>query len=177
MTITFKSLLQKTHRTLSQISEWTGLITSWLVLILVLLVAFDVSMRYLFNSGSIALQELQWHLFSIIFLLGAAYTLKYDDHVRLDMIYQSTWLNDKGRAWINLFGSIVMLAPFCIMVIMASDVFVHQAWQFQESSPDPGGLAYRWLIKAAIPMAFVLLFIEAINQAFSNLLIILGEKP
>lgn len=169
--------IHKAHFLLNAFSEWLGRLCSWLVLLLVLLVAYDVGMRYLFNSGSIAIQELQWHIFSLIFLFGAAYTLKHDDHVRLDMIYQSQWLNDIGRAWINLFGSIVMLAPFCIMIMMASDLFVIQAWQFQEASPDPGGLAYRWLIKAAIPMAFLLLLLEALNQACANLLIILGKEP
>ena len=168
--------IQNGRSCLDTLSEWVGKCCSWLVFLLVFLVAYDVAMRYLFNSGSIAIQELQWHLFSVIFLFGAAYTLKHDDHVRLDMIYQSEWLNDKARAWINLLGSLVMLIPFCIMVMLASDLFVIQSWSFNETSPDPGGLSYRWLIKAAIPMGFLFLLVEGINQVFSNLLIILGKQ-
>ena len=82
------------------------------MLALVLLVSYDVSMRYLFSSGSIALQEMEWHLFAVIFLIGAAYTFKHDDHVRLDLFYQSRFMNDYRRAWVNLLGSLFMLLPF-----------------------------------------------------------------
>jgi TRAP-type mannitol/chloroaromatic compound transport system permease small subunit len=71
------------------LNEWVGRTTAWLVVGMVLLICYDVAMRYLFNQGSIALQELQWHLFSLIFLLGGAYTLKHDGHVRVDLIHQS----------------------------------------------------------------------------------------
>ena len=82
-------LLQRIARPVECFSEWCGRGVAWLVPAMVLLVGYDVAMRYLFQSGSVALQELEWHLFGLIFLLGAAYTLKHDDHVRVDVIYQS----------------------------------------------------------------------------------------
>lgn len=156
--------------------ERCGQATSWLVLILVLLVAYDVTMRYLFQSGSVALQELEWHLFSLVFLFGSAYALRHDGHVRLDLFYQSRFMNDYRRAWVNLIGSVMFLIPFCILVITSSDAFVTQSWQFNEGSPDPGGLPWRWLLKAAMPVGFGLLLLQGIAEAIRNLCIVLDEE-
>ncbi len=143
---------------------------------MVLLVSYDVTMRYVFNQGSVALQELEWHLFALLFLIGAAYTLKHDDHVRLDLFYQSRFSSDCTRAWINLIGGLVFLIPFCLLIINSSWFFVLQSWSFNEGSPDPGGLPYRWLLKAAIPFGFLLLLIQAIAECLKNLVFILEQK-
>ena len=157
-------------------SETCGRGLSWLVLALVLLVAYDVMMRYFFLSGSIAIQELEWHLFSLMFLLGAAYTLKHDDHVRLDLVYRSRFMSDYRRAWVNLVCSLLILIPFCLLIIKSSWPFVSQAWQFAEGSPDPGGLPYRWVLKAAIPLGFVLLVVQGIGEGLKSLSFILEHK-
>lgn len=172
----WKSKLEKLAAFIDALIEKSGQMTSWLVLILVLLVGYDVTMRYLFQSGSVALQEMEWHLFSLLFLFGAAYTLKHDGHVRLDLFYQSQMLDDRKRAWINLFGSLFILLPFCILIINSSTSFVLQAWQFNEGSPDPGGLPYRWLLKSAVPIGFMLLILQGIAEAIKNLLVITGEE-
>ena len=112
-----------------------------LIITLVLLVGYDVSMRYLFRSGSIGIQELEWHLFSIIFLIGAAYTLKHDEHVRLDILYRSKLLTDKHRAWIDVIGTLFILIPFCLLIIISAWPFVSQAYIHNEASPDPRRLA------------------------------------
>ena len=157
-------------------SEVCGRALAWLVLALVLLVGYDVMMRYFFLSGSIAIQELEWHLFSLIFLLGAAYTLKHDDHVRLDLVYRSRFMSDYRRAWVNLVCSLLFLIPFCVLIIISSWPFVSQAYQFAEGSPDPGGLPYRWVLKAAIPLGFFLLIIQGIGEALKNLSYILRQR-
>lgn len=162
--------LEKTASLLDCIIEFSGKAVSWLVLLLVLLVSYDVTMRYLFNAGSITLQELEWHLFSIIFLMGAAYTFKHDAHVRLDVVYQSHLMNDKRRAWVNIFGDIFLLVPFCLLVIISSWPFIYQSFIHMEGSPDPGGLPYRWLIKAAIPAGFALLVLQGIADLCKNIL-------
>ena len=154
---------------IDRFSEITGKCLALLVIILVLLVSYDVTMRYVFQSGSIAIQELEWHLFSVIFLLGAAYTFKYDDHVRLDMIYHSRFMNDKRRAWIDMLGSILFLVPFCMLVIYSSWPFVLQSFQYAEGSPDPGGLPYRWILKAVIPLGFIFLLLHGIADFIRNL--------
>lgn len=134
-----------------------------------MLVGYDVSMRYLFRSGSIGIQELEWHLFSIIFLIGAAYTLKHDEHVRLDILYRSKFLTDQHRAWIDVFGSIFILIPFCLLIIISAWPFVSQAYIHNEASPDPGGLPLRWLIKCMIPAGFCLVLIQGISETIKKL--------
>lgn len=169
-------LLKKLAAGLENLSEWFGRLISWLVLIMVILVSYDVAMRYIFRSGSITLQELEWHLFSMIFLLGAAYTFKYDDHVRLDLFYQSHYMNDLKRAWVNIIGGIFFLVPFCILVIISSWPFISQSYIHMESSPDPGGLPMRWLIKSAIPLGFFLLMLQGIADIFKNIVRVLEKQ-
>ena len=170
-------MIEKLSGKIEGFSEISGKWLSWLVPALVLLVGYDVMMRYFFQSGSIAIQELEWHLFSLIFLLGAAYTLKHDDHVRLDLVYRSRFMSDYRRAWINLVCSLLFLIPFCILIIISSWPFVSQAYQFAEGSPDPGGLPYRWVLKAAIPLGFFLLIIQGIGESLKSLSFILDRKP
>ena len=166
-----------TARYVDTVSEWSGRLVAWLVLLMVLLVSYDVSMRYLFSSGSVAIQELEWHLFSLIFLLGAAYTLRHDDHVRLDLVYKSLYLTDRHRAWINLLGSLLILLPFCALITFSSIPFVEQSYTYAETSPDPGGLPYRWILKSMIPAAFVLLFLQGIADCLKHLAVILKHDP
>lgn len=143
---------------------------------LVLLVGYDVSMRYIFQSGSIGIQELEWHLFSIIFLLGAAYTLKHDEHVRLDIIYRSRYLNDRHRALIDAIGSLFILVPFCILIVFTAWPFISQAYTYNEASPDPGGLPARWLIKSMIPLGFALLILQGLAETIKKLIFAFGES-
>lgn len=166
---TLLTVFTRVSAAIDAFSEWSGKIVAWLILAMVLLVSYDVSMRYFFRSGSVALQELEWHLFSLIFLLGAAYTLKNDDHVRLDLIYKSTFLTDLHRCWINLIGSLFILIPFCVLIIFSSVPFVEQSFTYAETSPDPGGLAYRWFLKFMIPFGFTLLLIQGLSDLLKNL--------
>jgi len=147
---------------IENIAEWTGRAVSWLVLAMVLLIAYDVTMRYLFQAGSVALQELEWHLFALLFLLGAAYTFKHDGHVRVDIFYHGRRMSDRGRAWIDLLGGLFLLIPFCLLIIISAFPFVETAFVMHEGSPDPGGLPYRFLLKASIPLAFVLILLQGL---------------
>lgn len=169
-------------RTIDALNEWVGKSVSWLVLAMVLLIFYDIAMRYLLSTGffnfshsSGALQELQWHFFALIFLLGGAYTLKHDEHVRVDIFYQSRWMNPSRRAWVNLIGSTLFLIPFCLIVIISSYPFVYDAYLHQEISSDAGGLSHRYLLKAAIPLGFTLLLLQGISQSLTNLLFLLGH--
>lgn len=168
-------LLNQLSVKLEQFSECTGKLVSWLVLVMVLLVSYDVAMRYFFQSGSVALQEMEWHLFSLIFLFGASYTLKHDDHVRLDLFYKSKFMDDRRRAWVDLFGSIFLLIPFCILIISSAWPFVVQSYIHLEGSPDPGGLPYRWILKASIPLGFTFLLLQGIADIVKNLSTVLGK--
>lgn len=152
------------------LTEWVGKTTSWLVLAMVLLICYDVAMRYLFQQGSVALQELEWHLFALIFLLGSAYTLKHDEHVRVDILYQSRFVSDKQRALINILGTLFFLFPFCILILITGWPFAENAFYYNEGSPDPGGLPYRYLLKGSLLVAFGLLLLQGFSGLLKNML-------
>ncbi len=170
---TLYRLAARTAAAIEILSEWSGRAVAWLMLLMVLVISYDVAMRYLFQSGSVALQELEWHLFALIFLLGAAYTLKHDSHVRVDVFYQSRRLGPRGRAWVDLMGCLLFLIPFCLLVINASLPFVENAYQLGEGSPDPGGLPHRYLLKAAIPLGFALLLLQGIAKFARDLRVVI----
>ena len=154
------------------LNEAIGRAASWLVLAMVLLICYDVAMRYFFHQGSVALQELEWHLFALIFLLGSAYTLKYDNHVRVDILYQSQYLSNEHRALINIFGILFFLLPFCVLILITTWPFVENAYYYLEGSPDPGGLPYRYLLKGSILVAFTLLILQGLAELLRNYLIL-----
>ncbi len=168
------SFLKVVCRLIDGINEWVGRGVAWVTLLMVLVVFVDVVMRYLFNTSYVFTQELEWHLFAFVFLMGSGYTLLHDGHVRVDIIYQR--LGPKGKAWINIFGVILLLIPGCYMVVETSWGFVVNAWQVMEGSPDPGGIPYRFIIKAAIPAGFALLLIQGISLGVRSLLILLGHE-
>lgn len=165
--------LKKTVLILEQISEWTGRLTAWLIPLMMGIIVYEVTTLYFFNTSVIMLRELQWHLFALIFLLGAAYTFKYDEHVRVDIFYQR--VDVKTRAWIDFLGSLLWLIPFCLLIVYSAYPFVKESFIHLESSSDPGGLPYRFLLKSAIPIGFSLLILQAIAHTLRNLLIILGS--
>lgn len=167
--------MRQAIRIIDLISEYTGRIAAWLTAILVWLVVVYVVMRYLFAEPLIWLQELHWHLFAMIFLLGAAYTLKSDAHVRVDVFYAR--FSSKRKSWVNLIGILMFLIPFCLIVITRSWGMVESAWQIREKSADPGGLPARYLIKAALPVGFSLLLIQGIGEALRSVLTLMGKEP
>lgn len=159
------------------LNETIGRAASWLVLAMVLLICYDVTMRYSFHQGSVALQELEWHLFALIFLLGSAYTLKHNNHVRVDILYQSQYLSNKHRAMVNILGIILFLIPFCVLILITTWPFVENAYYYLEGSPDPGGLPYRYLLKGSILVAFTLLILQGLAELLRNYLILTKQDP
>ncbi len=172
MTLTLQSLIDS----IEQFIETSGRAISWLVLGMVLLICYDVAMRYLFHQGSVALQELEWHLFALMFLLGGAYTLKHDDHVRVDIFYQSRFVSARGRAWINTIGTVLFLFPFCLLILITSWPFVENAFYYNEGSPDPGGLPYRFILKGAILLGFVLIMLQGLAELLKNIQILKNKE-
>lgn len=145
----------------NRFSDWIGAFSAILLLLLVINVFYDVVMRYAFNDVSIGMQELEWHLFSMIFLLGVAYTLKADGHVRVDLIYEN--LSVKKRAVIDIVGTVLFLWPFCFLVAAYGIGFAYEAYDINEMSGDPGGLSYRWFIKSMISVSFICVLISSIG--------------
>jgi TRAP-type mannitol/chloroaromatic compound transport system permease small subunit len=161
-------------RWIDRLNEWVGSGVAWVTLGLVLVVFVDVVMRYMLNKSFVFTQELEWHLFGFIFLIGAGYTLLHDGHVRVDIIYQR--LGIKGRAWTNLLGVILFLIPGCIMVISTSWQFAANSFSMMEGSPDPGGIPFRFIIKGCIPVGFTLLLLQGISLGLHSFMQIIGAE-
>ncbi|WP_029915510.1 TRAP transporter small permease subunit [Pelobacter seleniigenes] len=160
-------------RLIDGLNTRVGHFTSWLSTLLVVIVCYDVFTRYFLRKSSVAVQELEWHIFAVLFLIAAAYTLKEDSHVRVDVFY--TLLPPRGQALINLFGCIVFLIPFSLLVIWTSQGFISMSWAIQETSPDPGGLPYRYLLKSMIPAGFVLVLLQGISLALRSFCTLIGK--
>lgn len=151
---------------LKKIISKTGKISSWFSLALVLLISTDVLLRYVFNFSTAALYEMEWHLFAIIFLLASPYTLQKNKHVRVDVFYNN--FSKRKKNIVDLIGNIIFLIPFSFIIFYTSLPFVEDSFSILESSPDPGGLPYRFIIKSIIPIAFFLLMIQGILNAIKN---------
>ena len=160
-------MLLKLEKAFNKFADFIGLITAIAMVLMILNVFYDVVMRYFFKSGSIAMQEMEWHLFSVIILLGIAYTLKEDGHVRVDLVYDR--LTPSKKAMINMVGSVLFILPISILVGLSSLGPVFEAIETMEGSGDPGGLPYRWVVKALIPLSFFLLIITTIGFFIRNL--------
>jgi TRAP-type mannitol/chloroaromatic compound transport system permease small subunit len=156
------------------INEYLGRVISWITFGLVVLVFTDVVMRYVFQTSFVFVQEMEWHLFSIIFLFGAGYTLLHDEHVRVDIFYQR--MSKKGQAWINFIGVLFFLLPGCYLIIATAIPFVQDSYSVVEGSPDPGGVPYRFLLKSAIPVGFGFVALQGISLLLKSLLTILGTE-
>lgn len=167
------AFLRTFSKVVDGINERVGRATTICTFLMVIFTVINVVMRYFFKSGSNALIELGWHMFGFVFLLGAAYTLKYDEHVRVDIFYAR--MGKKGKAWIDLMGSLVFTFPLCILIVVTSIPFAGSSWQFLEGSPDPGGLPARFILKTAIPVGFSLVALQALALAARAYLTLRGE--
>ncbi|PNV83415.1 MAG: C4-dicarboxylate ABC transporter [Sulfurimonas sp.] len=146
--------------------KYLGYFTAFVVALLVLLVVYDATARYLFSTGSVALQELEWHLFDVVILFGIAYTLREGAHVRVDIFYAS--FSQKTKALINIIASLFFVLPFSFLIIYIGIDFVTMSYLQNEASSNPGGLEYRFLVKALMPLSFVFLSLQAIKDAKAN---------
>lgn len=152
--------LHKISSSIGWLNENIGRAVAWLTFILVIIMCTDVTLRYLFNSTSAWIIELEWHLFALIFILGAGYSLKHDRHVRVDLFYAN--FSERDKAWINLLGSLIFLIPWCLVMIYVSYNYAFSSYLTNEGSPDPGGLPARYLIKFSVTIGMSLLLLQAI---------------
>lgn len=135
---------------------------SWVWLLLVAVIMLNVTMRYVFGEGRIEFEEIQWHIYSVGFLIGLSYCLESDDHVRVDLLYERFEL--KTKAWLELFGILFFLVPFLIVVFVFAIPFVSYSISINEVSEAPGGLPLRWAIKAVLPLGFALLGLATLSR-------------
>lgn len=166
--------LVRLEQVINSFSELLGKVAAVLFVIMLFNVFFDVIMRYMFNDVSIGMQELEWHLYASVFLLGVPYTLKAGGHVRVDLIYER--LSVRTKALIDMFGTLLLLLPFAGLVAWYGVDFARESFELGETSGDPGGLPYRWLIKSMIPFAFFAIFISGLGLFLKSLNILLGHR-
>lgn len=157
-------LLRRGADAIDGLNDGIGKAVTWLSLFMILFGAYNAIARWAtrlvgVNLSTNALNELQWYAFSVIFLLGAAWGLRHDAHVRVDVVYAR--VSDRTRAWINLLGTVLFLLPFCVMMLWVSWPPVARSFAIREMSPDPGGLP-RWPIKGLLIVSFVLLFLQGL---------------
>ncbi|MEM6456567.1 MAG: TRAP transporter small permease subunit [Acidobacteriota bacterium] len=161
---------------IDRMNAWLGRGIAWLTLAMVLVGAYNAIVRYLgrfvnWNLSSNAYLELQWHLFSAVFLLGAADALRRGAHVRVDLVYRR--LSARGRAWIDLIGALVFLLPFTLVGFYLGFPSVRAAWRVREGSPDPGGLPL-YPLKTLILVSFALLFLQGVAEVIRRIAVLRG---
>lgn len=155
--------------TLSRIAAQAAI---WLVLICALISAGNAISRYAFDLSSNAWLELQWYMFGAIVLLGAPHILNVNGHVRVDLFYSK--LSDRGRAWLDLFGFIIFLAPFSAAMVVYSWPWFVEAWTLQEISANAGGLI-RWPVKLLLPLGFALLLAQGLSEIIKRMAALSGH--
>lgn len=167
------SILQAAVRYIDAITNYSGRALAWLSLGMAILTALIVVLRYGFNLGSITSQEAVIYMHGCLFMLGAAYTLKTDGHVRVDIFYQN--FNTRTRAWINSLGGIVFMLPLCVFIFGISWNYVIESWTIREISPEPGGIPAVFLLKSLLPLMAFNLLLQGIAEILRNALILVED--
>lgn len=168
--------LRELARTIDVWQDRLGRGVSWLMFLMVAVVFGDVILRYLFSISTVFTQEFEWYLFGVVYLLAAGYTMLYDEHVRVDIVYSR--FSPRRKAWFDFVLLFVFFFPSCLLVIITSWPFVRNAFLVLEGSPDPGGIPARWALKAVIIVGFMLLMLQGVSQAIKNFFWGMGwEEP
>ena len=162
-------------RWLDTIAEFTGTTTAWLTGIMVLIACIVVGLRHVFDIGSIALQESVTYMHAAVFMLGAAYTLKNDGHVRVDIVHKKMSL--RGRAWVEVLGSLLFTLPLMIFIGWGSLEFVQESWRVNEGSTDSGGIGGVYLLKTLLPVMAVSVSLQALAELLRGLLVLMNMAP
>lgn len=156
------------------INEWTGRAVAWLTLLMVITTFTVVVLRYGFDLGSIAMQESIIYLHALNFMLGAAFTLKHDAHVRVDIFYQK--MGPRGQAWVDLLGTLVLLLPVCGFIFWSSWDYVAAAWAVRETSGEASGLPFVYLLKSILLLMPCLLMVQGAVIIMTSALILQGKQ-
>ena len=166
------TLLLKLSQLIDWLNERVGRGAFWLVLIMTVISAGNATYRFIFNDSSNGLLEIQWYLFSGVFLLCAAYTLQKNEHVRIDVI--SSRFSARGLAVIDIIGTIFFLLPMVITVLWLSLPLVAESYRIQEYSANAGGLI-RWPVKILLPIGFTLLALQGISELIKRIAFLAGR--
>ena len=159
-------------RWIDRLNKGVNGIALWLVLLCTLVSAGNAVFRYAFNLSSNAWLELQWFMFAAIFLLGAAYTLKENGHVRVDVMYGR--YSPRTQVWVDLLGGLLFLIPTCLVVLITSIPWALNSIRIFEMSSDAGGLPF-WIIKPILPIAMALLLLQGISEVIKRIAMLSGH--
>ena len=151
-----------------------GKLAAWLAIPLMLVIIFDVVSRRFFVLGSTKLQELEWHLHAVLFLLCFAFAYVKDSHVRIELLRER--FSGRARAWIEIFGMVFFLAPYCYIILYFGYDFVLRSYLSHEVSSALTGLTHRWIIKAFVPLGFALLALAGLSSILRNLVYLFGPE-
>lgn len=152
---------------IDKLIRYTAIFTMIILSILVLLIVYDATARYLFSAGSTALQELEWHFFDVVILFSIAYALKENSHVRVDIFYDK--FSPKTQLIIDIVAILFFILPLSFVIIYVGTNFVELSFMQNEASSDPGGLKYRWIVKSLMPLSFVFLSLQALSELLKNI--------
>jgi TRAP-type mannitol/chloroaromatic compound transport system permease small subunit len=166
--------LLKLSRAIDYVNEKFGVIANWLVLLACLISAGNATGRYLLNIGSNAWLEVQWYMFAGMVMLGAPYTLKVNEHVRVDLIYGS--VSERTRLWIDIVGGFLFLLPICVILIHFTWPWFVESWRLHETSSNAGGLI-RWPVKLLLPVGFALMAAQGISEIIKRFAALLNYRP
>ena len=156
----FNDQILRCARLLESINEWIGRAASWLSLLMVLMTFAVVVLRYAFDLGWIAMQESITYMHAVLFLTGAAYTLRHQGHVRVDIFYRR--FSQRTQAWVDLFGTLFLLMPVCLFIFCISWEYVANSWSLFEGSREAGGLDGGFLLKSMILVMAGLLVLQGV---------------
>lgn len=161
-------------RLVDSYTERSGQLLAWLCLAMTLLTCSVVLLRYGFGTGSVAAQEAITYMHATLFMLAAAFTLRRNGHVRVDIFYRR--FSARNQAWVNSIGAIVLLLPFSVFILGSSWQFVADAWAVREGSQDPGGIHAVFLLKTLIPLLALNLILQGLAEVLRNTLVLLDEE-
>ncbi|SDW21142.1 TRAP transporter small permease subunit [Thiocapsa roseopersicina] len=164
------SLADRIDAVVRQIGEWA----TWLSLAMVLVTFAVVLLRYAFDIGSIALQESVTYMHAVLFMLGIAYTLGRNGHVRVDILYER--FSRRARARVDLVGTLLLLIPVCVLIIWLGWAYVAESWRVQEASREAGGIPAVYLLKTLILIMPILLLAQGLSNALRNWLFLSGME-
>ena len=150
---------------IERFTDLTGRATSWLALVIVVLMATNVLLRYLFSYGTVWAQELEWHLLAPLILFGMSYALLHGENVRVDVLYAN--FSPRKKLYVDLLSAALSVA-ISVIIIWLSLKYVQQSYVIDEQSSDPGGLPHRWLLKALIPLGFLFLILQSVALALGT---------
>ena len=159
-------ILLKLSRAIDFVNDRFGEIANWLVLFACLISAGNAASRYLFSASSNAWLEVQWYMFAGMVLLGGPYTLKLNEHVRVDLLYSA--VSERTRIWIDIIGDLLFLLPICAILVYFTWPWFLDSWRIDETSSNAGGLI-RWPVKLILPVGFALMALQGFSELIKRI--------